>query len=202
MGKAVTISKDYGCGAVEVARRLAKDLGYEYIDKSIVVDLAKKMKTSAGKMTTYEDGVSLGLFKFIDKFMTQAKVQNILSDDFGYVDDAGYRLALEGLMKDLADQGSVVIVGRGGQCILEDRADVIRTRLIAPLEFKKDFLSSKASITKDEAETIINAKEEEKKRYHEKMFNRYHNDPTLYHVTINLGLVSQAATCAIIKDLL
>ncbi|MBN2298339.1 MAG: cytidylate kinase-like family protein [Deltaproteobacteria bacterium] len=202
MGKAITISKDYGCGAVEVARKLSKDLGYDYIDKSIVVDLAKKMKSSAGKMSTYEDGSYLGLFKFIDKFMTQAKVQTILSDDFGYVDDAGYRLALEGLMKDLADQGSVVIVGRGGQVILSDRSDVVRVRLIAPLEYKKDFLSSKASITKEEAETIINSKEEEKRKYHEKMFNRYHNDPTLYHVTINLGLVSQAKAIAIIKDLL
>ena len=64
MGKAITISKYYGCGAVEVARKLSKELGYDYIDKSIVVDLAKKMKTSAGKMSTYEDGVSLGLFKF------------------------------------------------------------------------------------------------------------------------------------------
>lgn len=202
MGKSITISRDYGCGAVELAQALANDLGYEYIDKSLVVDLAKKMKTSEGEITSYEDGISLGLFKFIDKFMTTAKVKNILSDDFGYVDNEGYRIALEGLMADLADRGSVVIVGRGGQIILQNRPDVIHVRLIGSLEYKKGFLAAKSGMTREEAETLIKAKEDERRKYHEKMFNRYHNDPTLYHVMINLGQVNQAKAIEIVKELL
>ena len=202
MGKAITISRDYGCGAVELAQKLAKDLGYDYIDKALVVDLAKKMKTSEGELTSYEDGSSLGLFKIINEFMTAAKVQTILSDDFGYVNNDGYRVGLEGLMKDLADRGNVVIVGRGGQIILQNRPDVVHVRLIASMEFKKDFLASKTAITKEEAEAIITAKEEERKQYHLKMFDRYHNDPTLYHSTINLGLVNQRNAMEMIKELL
>ncbi len=202
MGKSITISRDYACGAVELARMLARELGYEYIDKNLVIDLAKKMNTSAGEVSSYEDGKSLGLFKSINEFMTTAKVQTILSKDFGYVDNEGYRIALQGLMADLADRGNVVIVGRGGQCILQDRPDVVRIHLIAPLEFKKSFLSAKAGITKGEAETIIKAKEDERRQYHEKMFNRYHNDPTLYHVTINLGLINQTTAIDLIRKLL
>ncbi|HOO37257.1 MAG TPA: cytidylate kinase-like family protein [Deltaproteobacteria bacterium] len=202
MGKAITISRDYGCGGVELARTLAKELGYEYIDKSIVVDLAKKMNTSEGEVSSYEDGSSLKLFKVINEFMTAAKVQTILSNDFGYVNNDGYRIGLEGLMKELADQGSVVIVGRGGQCILHNRPDVVHVRLIAPMEYKKEFYAAKSAITKDEAEAIITAKEEERKQYHLKMFDRYHNDPTLYHATINLGLVNQRYAIDMIKVLL
>lgn len=202
MGKAITVSRDYGCGGVELAQTLAKELGYDYIDKSIVVDLARKMKTSEGEVSLYEDGSSLGLFKLIKEFMTAAKVQTILSEGFGYVNDEGYRIGLEGLMRELADRGNVVIVGRGGQIILHDRSDVVHLRLIAGMEYKKGFLSAKASITKDEAESIITAKEEERKQYLLKMFNRYHNDPTLYHATINLGLVSLRNAKDMIKVLL
>jgi len=202
MGKAITISRDYGCGAVELARALAKDLGYEYIDKSLIVDLARKMKTSEGEVSSYEDGSSLKLFKIINEFMTAAKVQTILSDDFGYVNNEGYRIGLEGLMKDLADRGSVVVVGRGGQCILHNRPDVVHVRLIASMEYKKEFFAAKSAITKNEAESIIMEKEEERKQYHLKMFDHYQNDPTLYHTMINLGLVKQSSAIEMIKELL
>jgi len=202
MGKAITISRDYGCGGVELAQTLVKELGYAYIDKALVVDLAKKMKTSPGEVSSYENGSSLQLFKIINEFMTAAKVQTILSNDFGYVNNEGYRIGLKGLMKDLADQGSVVIVGRGGQCILHNRPDVVHIRLIAPMEYKKEFFAAKSAITRDEAEAIITAKEEERKQYHLQMFDRYNNDPTLYHATINLGLVNQRSAIEMIKELL
>ena len=70
------------------------------------------------------------------------------------------------------------------------------------MEYKKEFYAAKSAITKDEAEAIITAKEEERKQYHLKMFDRYHNDPTLYHATINLGLVNQRYAIDMIKVLL
>ena len=187
MGKAITISREHGCGGIELGKALAESLGYEYIDKSIVVGLAEKMKTSG------EDGGYLSLFKFINKFTGESTATNIVSQskDLAYVNSEKYRAGLHGLMNDLADRGNVVIVGRGGQFILRNRADVVHVRVVAPLEYKKKFLASKASIPLQEAETIIKAKEEERRKYHEKMFNGSNTDPTLYHIIINIALVTR-----------
>ena len=202
MSKAITISRDYGCGALELSKELAKDLGYEYIDKTIVVDLAKKMKTSEGEVRALEEGRSYGLFKFIEKFMTRATVKTVLSTDLGYVDDEGYRTGLRELMNDLADLGNVVILGRGGQCVLENRTDVIHLRFVAPVEFRKEFLSAKSGISKEEAESLIKQKDQDRNMYMEKMFSKYTNDPTLYHLTINLALVNHATAIDMVKKLL
>ncbi|MGC9325046.1 MAG: AAA family ATPase [Desulfomonilia bacterium] len=202
MGKSITISRDYGCGAIELAKALAKDLGYEYLDKGIVVDLAKKMKTSEGDLKALEDGKSFGLFKFIEKFMTKATVKTVLSSDLGYVNDEGYRTGLRALMSDLADRGNVIILGRGGQCVLQDRPDVVHVRFIAPMEFKRRFLSEKAGIPLEEAETLIRKKDQERAQYHEKMFSKYSNDPTLYHITINLAVVDRTTAMDMVKLLL
>ncbi|MBN1635884.1 MAG: cytidylate kinase-like family protein [Deltaproteobacteria bacterium] len=202
MGKAITISRNYGCGGIELARSLAEDLGYEYIDKTLVVELARKMHTSEGEISSYEDGTSIPLFRFISTFMTSAKVKSILSDDFGYVDEDSYRLALEGLMDDLADRGDVVIVGRGGQCILHDRPDVVHLRLIAPMDYKKKFLASKLGVPKEEAGKMIDHKEQERRRYIKVMFDRDNEEASLYHIIMNLALVDQDTAKEIIKKLL
>jgi len=202
MGKAITLTKNYGCGGIELARSLAEDLGYEYIDKTLVVELARKMHTSEGEISSYEDGTTIPLFRFISKFMTSAKVKTILSDDFGYVDEDSYRLALEELMNDLADRGDVIIVGRGGQCILHDRPDVIHLRLVAPMDYKKKFLASKLGIPKEEAGKMIDHKEQERSRYIKVMFDKEDEDATLYHLALNLALVDKDAAKEIIKKLL
>jgi cytidylate kinase len=204
MGKSITISREHGCGGIELARALADSLGYEYIDKSIVVDLAKKMGTSPGMVSSLEDGGYLALASFISKFISESTIQTIVSQskDLAYVNSEKYRAGLHGLMNDLADRGNVVILGRGGQCILQNRADVVHVRAVAHLEFKKKFLASKVSITLREAETIIKAKEEERRKYHEKMFNQDHTDPKLYHAVINLGMVNRPVAVEMIKKLL
>jgi len=44
-----------------------------------------------------------------------------------------YQSQVERIIRDLADEGSAVIVGRGGQVVLGQRPDVLRVRVIAPL---------------------------------------------------------------------
>ena len=44
-----------------------------------------------------------------------------------------YRQALAQVMAELAVQGNTVIVGRAGQVILGQRADVLHVRVVAPL---------------------------------------------------------------------
>jgi len=202
MGKVITISKDYGCGSIELANTLAKDLGYEYLDKGIVAQLAKKMRTSKGEISSFEDGTSISMFRFVSKYMTESLVRKILAEDKGYVDDASYLASLKGLMTDLADKGDVIIVGRGGQCVLKGRPDVVYVRLIAPMEYKKERLAKKKDCTLEEADNIIKRKEGESKRYIERLFGLYWNDPTLYHMTINLGLVREETAIDMIKGLL
>ncbi len=202
MGKAITISKDFGCGGVEFARKLAHDLGYQYLDKALIQELARKMNTSEGEIKSYEDGTSIAMFRFFSKYMTRASVKAILADDFGFVDDCCYCEALNAMMHDLADQGDVVIVGRGGQCLLAGRDDVIHLRCIGSMEYKRKFLSAKEGVTPDEAEHIITKKQAESRKYVEALFSRYNNDPELYHLTINLELIDLDTAVRITKSLL
>lgn len=201
MSKTITIAKDFGCGAHELSRKLAKHLSYEYFDKALINDLALKMRSSAGELRSWDDGTALGLFKFMTKYMTSELVKTILSDEYGYVDDNTYREALGALINDLADRGNVVIVGRGSQCILRERDDVVRVRLIAPMEYKISLVAGTSGISEDEAEHTIKMHEERIHRYVEKLFCQYYNDPTLYHVTINLARVDHAQAIAMISDL-
>ena len=46
MGKIITIGREFGSGGRELGRRLAEELGWEYYDKEIITEIAKKTSLS------------------------------------------------------------------------------------------------------------------------------------------------------------
>ena len=46
MNTIITIGREFGSGGRELGRRLAEDLGYEYYDKEIITEIAKKTSLS------------------------------------------------------------------------------------------------------------------------------------------------------------
>ena len=46
MNTIITIGREFGSGGREFGRRLAEELGYEYYDKEIISEIAKKTSLS------------------------------------------------------------------------------------------------------------------------------------------------------------
>ena len=57
----ITISNEYGSGALAVAKRVADALGYEYVDQQLPVVVAKRLHVTPEAVEAKEDtGRSLG----------------------------------------------------------------------------------------------------------------------------------------------
>lgn len=100
-----------------------------------------------------------------------------------------YQNEVERFICHLADQGNVVIVGRGGQIVLRDRLDVLHVRVIAPLETRATQLQTERNVSSEAAYACLEESLIGRTRYLHHCYDILVDDPTLYHLVINTGLV-------------
>jgi cytidylate kinase len=103
------------------------------------------------------------------------------------------------VIRGLARQGGVVIVGRGGQTLLRKYPCAFHVLVVAPLEVRVKAVQSRLAISKREAQGQVRASDRARASY----LRRYHGidglDPTRYHVTINTDKVSLDAAVTLVK---
>ena len=145
----ITISREFGSGGRELGKRLADLLGYSYYDREIISKLAEKHNFDEN----YIENVLEGGMTF--------NVPITYGRTFSYTDATGQQ-AIEllssqyRLLRELAEKGNCVIVGRCANVILED---------FRPLDiFVYADLQSKIDRCRERAPKDENIKDSELKR--------------------------------------
>ena len=115
MYKVITIGRQFGSGGREFGRRLAEELGYEYYDKEIISEIAKKTSLSEEYVSEVLDNrphplypITIGHTISISDSFQLKQVQSV------------YEAHCE-LLKSLASKSNCIIVGRCADYILKDR---------------------------------------------------------------------------------
>jgi len=184
----VTISRSFGTGAREIGQGIAKDLGYTYLDKDLFNILSKKMHIPPGELEDLE--VKNWKKQKILTDLVRTRYPKLIAKE---IDEEHYMKSIAMLIRELADQDNIIIVGRGGQCILAERPDTYHFRLIADMEDRVHFLKKISKFDHVSDEILVKMIEKEdrlRKSYMEDHFHADWDEPSLYHLIINLSRVS------------
>jgi len=100
----------------------------------------------------------------------------------------------------LARMGKVVIVGRGGNIITLKLKNVFHVRLIAPLEYRIKYILDVQKMKRQDAEAYIKKEDAARRNYLKSNFSREIENPELYHMVLNTGLLTHRETATIIAD--
>jgi cytidylate kinase len=115
----ITVSREYGAGGGEVARRLAEALGWELLDRELL-----------HRAAAIEDIPDAELEQLDEKALS-------LTDRFRlHPPHQRYMHGLTAAARQAAARGKVVLVGRGTRQLLDDFPDVFHLRLVAPLDWR------------------------------------------------------------------
>ncbi len=132
--RAITISREYGSGGGEIARRLAQRLGWQLVDHEIVVRVAGELGVSEEEVEAhdeYSEGVAA---RILSSLQAMQPAMFAISPVPPMTTAEGYQEALSRVVEGALATGHVVIVGRGGQVLLCQYRDVLHVRIVAPLE--------------------------------------------------------------------
>ncbi len=196
-GPAVTISRQTGCGAHEVAELLAAELqaggptgvcAWTVFDRQLVEkvledhDLPRKLARyiSEDRRSFLQDVTEelLGLRPPSWKLVPQT-VETILH---------------------LVEMGQVIIVGRGANVITARTPNVFHVRLVAPLAQRVEYVQKADQLTARQAAELVAREDRGRARFVKAHFNARVDDDLLYHLVLNTGRLSYADAAALIAD--
>lgn len=112
MKRIITISREFGAGGGEIGRKVAQKLGYDYIDKELIIKAARETNVDPEKMIKLDEKVPL-IFGF-----TQS-----LFDLYSSPVEERFYEAQKNIIKKIGEHGNCVIVGRNANSILSEFDD-------------------------------------------------------------------------------
>jgi cytidylate kinase len=134
----------------------------------------------------------LNSLQFLDPaFTAYAPPGAVLSDE-------AYRDAVERIVRAAAARGHVVIVGRGSQVLLAQRWDVLRVRIIAPLEQRIAYVMQRERLDQQAAASRIRMKDYDRTKYLETEYQRKPDEAHLYDIVLNMSFLDPASAVNVI----
>ena len=195
--RAVTISRQTGSGAFVVAEMLA-----HYLQHHSSGDACPWTVFDRNLMDKVLEDHNLPtrLAKFLPEDRV-SQIEDILADVFEVHPPAQTVIeqTIETILK-LAGLGNVILIGRGSPVITAKLPCVLRVRLTAPLEKRVEHVCQFYHLTETEAHKFCLSQDRGRERYLKKYFNADINDPLLYHLIINTGLVNFDDAAKLIGD--
>jgi len=186
----VTISNQYGSGALEIAQRVAEALGYAYVDRQLPVVVAKRLRVRPDAVEANEDASpTLG-----ERFLTGLEratpelAAASATEDF----DEEVLRAVQQAVRDYAERGNAVIVGRGASAILGARPSVRRIFLHAPRDWRIARVCASTGATRAIAESELDRVDRARSEYLRQWYGLAFGDPRNYDLCIDVSRFTPA----------
>jgi cytidylate kinase len=207
----VTLSRQVGSNGDKIAERACDLLGYSYFDKQLMIEAAAEVGLCDHEVVDFSEEhykVQDFLSRLFGGRARPVKDLLIREEKHGVIDPLTARQLDETHCAELVrrtvlsayDRGNIVIVGRGGQAILKDKPGVLHVRVIAPPEVRIQRLRSQGIAGIAKIKVTIEQKDRATAEYLKRFFNIEWDDPALYHLVLNTGLLDIDAAAQIIAE--
>lgn len=174
--RVLTLSRQMGAGDIGFALTLGLRLSLRVFDRELLEYEAVRLGVSEAELEQVDEQ-SPGLWQRLRSGGLHQR----------------YFEALEQLIKELAERGNVLLVGRGGNRFLRDRPAAFHVRLVAEMDTRVRRVMEERWVREEEARKLIAQSDERRRRFHEGSFGADWSDPLDYHLTINSGRLGPAA---------
>jgi len=150
-GPLITISRLTGCDGRDVAAALVASLNMKYntnkwrwVDKEIIHDAAKELKTDSERIESYYMGVSMSSLS-----------EMIMAFSGSFVTDSTVKKTIKEVVLSIAHEGYAVLIGRGGVSITRNMPNAMHIRLVAPLYWRIENIMRKKGFSLEKAEEYV-----------------------------------------------
>lgn len=192
----ITIDREVGCGGVEIAARLARELNWKLIDKCLIFDIAKMAHVDVEAVKKLDEHPDPLLSRLSRLFWGGGAERGVLATD--YFDCKKMTELTHSVFVKAADEGRRVIVGRGAPYHLAGRDDTFHVFLYAPREFKIKRVLQYCTC-EEHAERVIDTADRERAAFIRQHFHIEWPERHVYHVMLNTSVGEDAVVDSILN---
>lgn len=185
----ITISREFGCPSKLIAQHLTSELNrldraekrgkWRFVNKEVVEAIARRLELNPTDVNYLLSSGGKGL------------VEDVLASfSPTYVSSHRMRKTISTVVRSIAEQGYVVIVGRGGVGILQNAPATIHVRLQASREWRIGEICTSKNLSKPEASKMVDEMDKKRTALIELMTGGKFN-PCLFDISFNCQTVSQ-----------
>lgn len=198
----IAISRQFGAGGRTLGRAVAEQLGFPFLDKELIQKVAEKARVSDNWVASIEKEAGGRLLKFVSGLVSRGFIERILDDERGYIDEEIYLDLLGQIVRQIAEEGDAVILGRGSQYILRDSPDAYHVLLVGNKTDRVRFMEEHYELTPSRAIKIVNMEDRRRANLYRKFGQEDYDDPMLYHLVLNMSHVHLDRACRLICRLM
>jgi hypothetical protein len=185
MIRAITIEREYGCGASEIACLVASQLGWSLWDERLTQEIARLTESTPEAVERREWRSDPAIYRIFTDFLRGAFEGGLPPTDRLHILDS-HRIAEVSKMAVNAAfaNGPSVIVGRGAQYFLRNRVDVFHSFLYASRDHKIGRLIARGE-TQEKAIEQVDTTDKARAAFVRQHFGLKWPEPHLYQAMFN-----------------
>lgn len=199
-GPVITIAREFGCPskklAICLARKLTelkrpgqKKIDWRWINKEILAESAKQLEVEPDEI------------KYVFRYEKKTIFDEILSSHSRkyYKSDRRIRKTIANVIRNIACEGNVIIIGRGGVAITRDIQKSLHIQIEAPIEWRTARISEKFCMSVEDARKYALDVDRKRQQFRD-YFHGRGTDYSFFDVRFNAMTLSvDETTEAIIK---
>lgn len=183
----VTISRESGSQGYEVAEKLCKETGWDLFHNRILEAMVETSRNSRVLLETLDEkGMNI-----VDDI-----VSNFVNEHHLWPDE--YSKLLFKILTTIGKHGNAVILGRGANCVLCHK-NVLRVRIVAPMEIRRDHIQKTLRMSQDDAQRHITSTDANRCAFVKRYFNSDATCASKYDLMLNTGTLSVEKAVQVIK---
>jgi cytidylate kinase len=195
----ITIEREYGSGAAQIAEKLAVRLGWKLWDQLLTQEIARLAHCERSAIEKREERLDPLYYRLLKSFALGSYEGGPSAPVDALDADSIVRIS-QHVVERAAASENCVIVGRGSQHFLRARADTLRFFLYASKEEKIRRLVLQGNSDGD-AETLVNSIDCERAAFIKRYFHADWPNRSLYHAMINTDSGDETVVQAILSFL-
>jgi len=195
----ITIARQFGAGGSDVAAIVAERLNAEVVDRSLITEVARRLELTSDEVAA-EDEHPTRLVDRLVRAMSPMTLEFGVAWDPPYVDPSfDARKSIIGLteqvIREVAERGNAVVVGRGGAFVLAELPGALHVFLCAPLEHRVRAVMERFGLAEAEARRRLHETDANRQAYARQLFGADWQDPIHYDLVLNSARLG-IPTCA------
>ena len=217
----ITINGPIGAGSIAVGQQVAHDLHLNYVDRMVFAEAARIIGSPVSNLIAKEqrverfgDRVTALLGRVLERAAvsgdydlgvgietlpeTYHELAGEPSSRMQRVNDQVFIDTTREVVRNLSQAGHVVIIGRGANIILGDTPGVLHVGMLAPMSRRVETIMEREHLNETEARSYLEGLEEARVKFFQKFFKVSPHDPTLYHMMLDMGHMSDGTAAKII----
>ncbi len=185
----LTVSRQLGSGGTALAGRLAERLGFHLFDKEVLDVVSMETGVQRELLEALDERARSGVEQWVDGVLHS----RIMSGE-------DFVRSLGKVLGGIAQMGSAVIVGRGTNFLLAGQPG-FHIRFVAGLGYRVEAIMRREGLSRADAETRVLRVDRERAEYIHRFLHQDIDDPTGYHVVLNLEATGLDAALAAVVQL-